>query len=98
MNVQSRNEMSAVGRDIMNIKIDMDRTFNETMNDFYDIMRKHGIKQGTRNGNAITLNNFEWTMCFNLFIGRFDYELRFKSMIDGIPEDLHAYDEEDDAI
>lgn len=84
--------MSQVAQDIIKVKIDSTMSGDALDKKFHSIMRKHGIKQGTREGNGITMSNFEWTMCRVLF----DHTVRERFVLgrllgDGVPKDLEAY-------
>lgn len=57
---------------------------------FFDIMRKYNIKQGEKNGNGRTCDNFEWTMCSTLFCERISSEIEISFMFNGIPKDLQC--------
>lgn len=65
-----------VTKDIIKIKIEMSDTLESCMSKFFEVMNKHQIKQGTpafNNNNeevGVTCNNFEWTMCTELFYRR----------------------------
>lgn len=54
------------------------------MNKFFDIMKKHNIKQGTPSFNdkgkevGITCDNFEWTICKQMFIKQMEGFLNLK--------------------
>jgi hypothetical protein len=63
-----RTNTFKVAKEIINIKFDSKMTINQCMKKFFDIMRKYGIKQGTEVGNSIIQDNFDWTMCYTLFI------------------------------
>jgi len=60
--------MSAVAEDIIGLKFKPKMTLLQVQKLFYKVMRKHGIKEGTKSGNGITIANFEWTMCKELFL------------------------------
>ena len=67
------------------------RTFR---NKFFDIMRKNGIQQGEWHGNGRLTDNYEWTMCKNLFIDQIKGSLEMAFFFN-TPEDLQAYGERD---
>lgn len=53
--------LSKVFLDIQELPIKNSDSFNTIRRKFYDVMRKHGIKQGTREKKgAITISNPEW--------------------------------------
>ncbi len=82
--------MSDVAKDI--IKINYKFTHKEAlMNSFYNIMRKHGIKQGTLNkGGGRTCANYEWTMCWLLFLQCLRDEINLDGLF-SVPKDLENY-------
>lgn len=91
-NKQSIQFMNKVAGDIIKTKIEYEETMEEIMSKFYSIMRKHGIKQGTKTKGGGTLcNNFEWTMCKALFLMVIHDNLNMHEMLSGIPEDLKYY-------
>lgn len=82
-------DMSKIGEEIIKLKIDMNKSFAENLEDFYAIMRKYEIYQGTLTGNgSVAMANFDWTMCLNLYISQFDYAIKFHMMMDNVPTDL----------
>lgn len=86
-------DMKAVAKDIIMMKISRDDTVKQLETKFFKIMRKHGIKKGTRTGpNTITGNNFDWTMAHVLFRTRischFEHSLIFGQT--RIPKDLEC--------
>ena len=62
-----------IAKEIISIKVKKNKTLGKLSNEFYSIMRKHGIKQCTQryndNGEKAGLlgNNFEWTTFLVLF-------------------------------
>lgn len=75
--------------DILRIEILPTTTFDESIELFYEVMRKHGIKQGELSENGRTVNNGEWTICWETFksitITSF---FMWRGLIKEIPEDL----------
>lgn len=54
-------------------------------------MRKYKIKQGTRHPDGgIQVANFEWTMCYTLFMSQVTGHNVYSHMSQ-IPEDLQCY-------
>jgi len=51
-------------------------------------MRKYGIKEGTPTKGGRLVNNFEWTMCSNLFQYQLNLFLTWEELIHGVPKDL----------
>jgi len=58
-------------------------------NQFYDLARKSGIKQGTL---SVVLNNSEWTFLRSAWLSKVLQDLEFSFVIYNIPEDLKHYD------
>jgi hypothetical protein len=83
--------MNEISSDIIAIKPDNDKSISDLWNEFYDVMRKYGIKQGTKSGNGILTNNFEWTMCVNLFVASITNSITLNQMMEDTPEDLRCY-------
>lgn len=85
--------MSAVAKDIILLKFKPTMTLQQVESRFYRIMRKHGIKEGTKSGNGRITNNFEWTMCQILFLQRVqDYFVMNRFFVGtGTPKDLLQY-------
>lgn len=69
---------------------------HKSLNAFYEVMRKHGIKEGTRTGGGRLIANPEWVMCLELFTASAFYNLRMGLMVEEIPEDLCAYEIEEE--
>lgn len=93
MNKSQIKAMSSVAKDIIMGDIKGTETNDELMTIFYDIMLKHGIKQGKKVGNGIQGSNFEWTMCLILFLDRVSSKLEMESLFfnDSMPEKLKHY-------
>jgi hypothetical protein len=63
------NKLNLVYNDILDIKVDVDVTFDELLNRFYDLMHKWKICQGTHTDHgSIIISNAEWIMCFQIFV------------------------------
>lgn len=83
--------MANVAEEIINIKIDMGKPSDYAMQQFYTIMRKYKIKRGTKHKDGgIMMANFEWTMCYTLFMSRVSEYYTFRNMSE-IPVDLEHY-------
>ena len=69
----SNDKMKEIAKEILQLRFKPNDTLKSCSKKFYDIMAKHGIKQGTQSYNdkgeesGILMNNFEWTMCHELF-------------------------------
>jgi hypothetical protein len=84
--------MSNVAKEIIDIKPDSEKTMSDLWNEFYDIMRKYGIKQGTKTPQGGCLcNNSEWTMCVTLFLQCVTGSIQLDEWFN-VPEDLECYD------
>lgn len=84
--------MSKVSEEIIGLQIKDSDTFKSVKQKFYKIMRKYFIKKGMKFGNGTLENNFEWTMCFNLFITRVKDKLELDDVFNRkIPKDLRRY-------
>jgi hypothetical protein len=84
--------MREVAKDINGIKITWTDTLDNIMNKFYGVMRKHGIYESEWNEDmtARTCNNFEWTMCRDMFFKKVTAFMEFGTLIDKTPKDLIA--------
>lgn len=85
--------MRAVAKEIIMMKFEDGGTIIKKKRKFYSIMRKYGIKRGTKKGNAISTNNFEWTLCEDLFLERMKESIGFEMslMFNKTPNDLRHY-------
>lgn len=84
--------MRNVAKDIINISLDSNKTISDYTNEFYNIMRKYGIKQGTKNpfGPGIIHDNYEWTMARSLFLDQLSLAIKLELLTNDIPEDLEC--------
>ena len=86
--------MSKVAKDIIGIKFRPNMTIKQTETLFYKIMRKYGIKEGTKDkdGVGIICDNFEWTMCKTLFLYQFKFYIDLDRIsLFAVPKDLECY-------
>ena len=83
--------MHNVGKDIIAIKAENDKTIGELWDEFFAVMRKYGIKQCTKEGNGMLGDNYEWTMCVDLFISSISNTIHLENWFN-IPEDLKCYE------
>lgn len=82
--------LSDIAKDIINLKLEEDNV-KQAYTKFYRIMRKYGIKQGTKTkGGDILQCNPEWVMCEKLFQDRIDSTYQLLSIF-SCPKDLSAY-------
>lgn len=86
-------QLEDVYKDIHAIKIDINDSFKTSLDKFYEVMRKHGICQGTWVGNGRQCNTPEWCMCFEVFKAHKILSLDIWLMLNEPPEDLLAYGE-----
>lgn len=88
--------MSKVAKDIISFKFKPSMSIRDMENGFYSIMRKHGIKHCTKHSDGnMTMANFEWTMCKDLFLTHFNSFFQLRGWFDrkgGRPKDLECYD------
>lgn len=86
--------MNKVAKDIIDIKIpNNDISILNLNREFYSIMRKYGIKQGTRSqdGNGIICSNPEWTICHVLYENMIQSKIQIFNFLRNIPKDLQCY-------
>lgn len=84
--------LASVYKDIIAIKIGHKDSFKTSLNKFYGVMRKHGIKQGTwcDNGSRL-ISNPEWNMCYDTFKSHKVLSLDLWLSMSEPPKDLLAY-------
>lgn len=85
--------MRDIAKEILNIEIVTNKKISEYVEEFYDIMRRYGIKQGSKDPEeAGTIgDNFEWTMSRTLFLEHMHMEILTYMLIHPVPEDLEYY-------
>lgn len=88
-------DIRAVAKDILDLKFKRGDTLSSCLKQFYAIMRKHGIKQGTPTLNekgeeyGRTCDNYEWTMCRILFESQLESFFMCENLFGkNIPKDL----------
>lgn len=68
------------------------KSYNYVLQDFYEIMRKYGIKQGEKDINGIDIKySPEWLLFLNIMREIYKSNLIFIELMDNIPEDLVSY-------
>lgn len=87
-------EMRTIAEEITNIKI-KGKTTRKLLNEFFEIMRKHGIKQSIKiehKDHTISYagNTFEWTMASDFFAEHIKDEIYWQVAFFA-PEDLQVY-------
>jgi hypothetical protein len=80
--------VGAVAEDIIHMKFKSSDTIQGCMKKFYTIMRRYGIKQGTKVGIGIQRSNPEWTICFTMFKNTFTCYLDINDLFNKAPKDL----------
>ena len=91
--MEGNDKMKEVAKDIIEINIEDSDTVKDLLDKFYDVMRKHGIKKGTQSVNdegeevGVLMNNYEWTMAWELFLVRVHDFFNFKTMLE-VPKDV----------
>lgn len=84
-------------QDCKRIKISEDDSLKSIWNKFYNIMRKHGIKEGIQsyddNGKSKgrTICNPEWVICKDELTRAIDIQIMFMTILGNVPEDLKSY-------
>ena len=83
-----------VAKEIIGLKFKKTYTLKVCMSKFFDIMKKHNIKQGTPSFNedgkevGRTCDNFEWTICKQLFIKQMEGFFELEMLFGNIPKEL----------
>jgi cell shape-determining protein MreC len=87
--------MIDVSKDILSLKFKRSDTFNSYLKKFYEIMRKHGIKQGKPTCNdkgeeiGHIVANYEWTAAYTLFLDQINKFFVWEDIFNNkIPKDL----------
>lgn len=85
--------IGAVAKDIIAMKVADGDTSVVLLRRFYAIMRRHGIKQGTKNANGTgrICDNFEWTGAKAIFNEHVEQERFFHPALIRVPKDLECY-------
>lgn len=75
-----------------------DKTIKEIRDGFFEIMRKHNIRQGVRsaNGRGIIMSNPEWCVCESILRDAIVSSFATLSFLSGVPDDITAYDTQED--
>lgn len=86
--------MKEVASDIISIKFKNSDTLSICMKKFYDVMRKHGIKEGdpayNDDGKDVgrTMFNPDWIMCLTLFQDNLKSHIMWSGLLGKTPKDL----------
>lgn len=87
----SKEYLTEVSKEIINMKIEPGKSIKTHFNKFYEIMRKYNIKQGTATDNGVARKNYEWTICWKLFMTIFVDQMELLDMFSDItPKDLEC--------
>lgn len=82
--------MERVTRDINAMKFTPETTLHQIEKKFHRIMRKHGIKHGTKNSNgSVSVSNAAWVICQQLMLSNIPYYFTLERMFD-TPKDLQC--------
>lgn len=87
-------KLGSVYKDISNIEITADDSFNSLMKKFYAVMTKYGICQGTWSENGRICNNPEWCICYSSFERWVNLKFNILSLMNEPPKHLLAYGKE----
>jgi len=85
--------LANICKDIFAIKVKELKTIKKCYNEFYKVMRKYGIKQGTRIDAGVQMSNPEWVICRVLFKDRINMsqDWEFLKYSFSAPDDLKCY-------
>ena len=81
--------MRAVAKDLIDVEIS-DEIIKTLQDEFFRVMRKHGICEGEFVENGRVVANPEWTMCKTLFFNMIEDALQMAFFF-AAPKDLEAY-------
>jgi hypothetical protein len=82
-------DLNKIYMDILSIKIDSKDSFESMINKFYEVMRKHGIKHGTKTeSGSICVVNAAWNMCWAVYISHKMTALDIWMLLSDVPNDL----------
>lgn len=86
-------KIGVIYNEVNSIDIKPTDTHKSSLDKFYKIMRKHGIKQGTwsEDGVGRILSNPEWVMFYDIFKSIIDKHYIFATLLKSPPKDLMAY-------
>lgn len=92
--VKHSADIREVSKDIIGLKFKKTDTLKDCMSKFFAVMKKHGIKQGTPSFNdegkevGRTCDNFEWTICKQMFIRQVESFFELDMLFGNIPKEL----------
>ena len=84
-------ELDEVYSEIVKISLKHDDSLETITKNFYKIMKKHGICQGTWTPNGRLTSNPSWVICINLFTNLIYKELELMLLLQIPPKTLLAY-------
>lgn len=83
--------LAAVAKDLIDLKVKPTDSFASLRRRFFTIMRKHGVKQGTKiKGGGILCNNPDWQGAEDIFAARLRSAFEWAAICDEIPKDLQS--------
>lgn len=87
------NVIRKVAKDLIATKFLTQKEIKKIYKKFYAVMRKHGIKQGTKStcGEGVTVANPEWTICKELFLSGTQQQLDIEDLFGNVPKDIYYY-------
>jgi len=74
-------DIAKVARAISGIRLS-GRAVNKIKSEFRKVTLENEVYQGTREGNGINLNNFEWTMCQTMLINVISRQIEMSMLFD----------------
>ena len=89
---ESARQIGDVAKEIIGLKFKPTSTFASAEQQFYRIMRKHGIKEGMKCGkNCVRKANPEWVACWTLFLSSLSCYWAWRTVLQEVPRDLQCY-------
>ena len=79
-----------IAKQLLDFKLDRE-TSKKLRDAFFQIMRENGIKRGTVDEKGVRFNNYEWTICLELFFSKIRSDLEFDFVMKNTPRDLLYY-------
>ena len=93
-NIESPSPLFSQKLDGIPSPITVKEAIGKLVETFYNIMREHGLRWGTKTECGTQGANFEWTLAKDAFIFRVTSLMEWQ-MLFGDPEDLKHYEQED---
>lgn len=84
--------LGPVTHELINLSVTPKDSLYSLRERFYQIMRKHGVKQGTKNsdGTGILRNNPDWQGAEDIFAATLSRELTMMALLSDVPKDLRS--------